>query len=209
MATVPAWGVPPEPGTPTDVAAPLLKFKSSGGSGRVATREELLVLMTWLASVAIGMIFCAFVSAFVVRQGLSGDWVRLALPRLVWLNTGLLLVSSLTLEIGRRRDSRAWLWVTTALGSLFLVGQLAAWRELAAHGVSLGTTPYGSFFYLFTGAHGVHLVTGLAALAAAALWPGRGLYATPRAAVVRASAIYWHFLDALWLGLFLLLTLGR
>ena len=117
--------------------------------------ERTYRLAMWMALVAIVMLFASFTSALVVRQGLSDDWVSLALPRILWLNTAVLLVSSGTLELGCRALTRrmgasftVWLYGTTGLGLLFLAGQLAAWRELAARGVYLATNPSSSFFYL-------------------------------------------------------------
>jgi cytochrome c oxidase subunit 3 len=168
----------------------------------------------WIALAPILMLFMAFVSAYVVRQGLGRDWVPVPVPRLLGANTLVLLLSSVMLEGGRRRvrqgeSGRRWLIATLGLGLLFVAGQLAAWRELGARGIGIGTTPYSSFFYLLTGAHGVHLAGGILGLAAAAFWPARGLGRLPRAVAIRLGAIYWHFMGLLWLGLFLLLVFWR
>ncbi len=171
----------------------------------------------WLAMVAIVMLFAAFTSALVVRAGISNDWAHLQLPRILWLNTALLLASSGTLEFARRslgsgfpeRFLRGW-YATTALGLAFLAGQLVAWRELETRGVYLATSPNSSFFYLLTAAHGVHLLGGVLALLYVAVRAGRLAVRRRTAArpvAVDVAAIYWHFMDGLWVYLFLLLTL--
>jgi len=170
----------------------------------------------WLALAAILMFFMGLTSSFVVRKGLSGDWVAFSFPRILWLNTTILLLSSVTIERARRallRDEVAgfhrWWRITTALGLGFLAGQVVAWQELAAAGVYIASNPSSSFFYLLTAAHGIHLLGGLTAL----LWVGRRpavayVRATPLTAVT-VSSIYWHFMDGLWVFLVLLLFLGR
>src|SRR5271170_7788810 len=124
----------------------------------------------WLALAAILMFFMSLVSAYIVRKS-SADWREVALPRVLWLNTAVLLLSSWALEASHRaweredaKAFRAWWAAATALGVMFLAGQWVAWREMAAAGVYLATNPSSSFFYLLTAAHGLHLAGGLAAL---------------------------------------------
>jgi cytochrome c oxidase subunit 3 len=178
------------------------------------TGEGLAVLGIWAALAPIAMLFLSFVSAFVVRRGLGQGWGPMRLPALVWVNTAVLGVSSFTLELARRTSRRGasaagWMWRTVLLGAMFLTGQLLAWRQLQMEGVTLGATAYGSFFYLLTGAHAVHLAGGLLGLLAAALWPASGLRSFSRAGAIRVSAIYWHFMTAVWAGLLVLLLIGR
>ncbi len=161
------------------------------------------------------MFFAALVSALVVRKGLSAvAWQTVEVPRILWLNTLILLASSATL-VRSRRDFRAqdeagfrhWWGVTTILGLFFLAGQILAWSQLVAAGVYLATNASSSFFYVFTGAHGLHLLGGIAAMLAVAFRRGRHL---ARGTAVEVVSIYWHFLDALWLCLFVLLLMqGR
>jgi cytochrome c oxidase subunit 3 len=165
----------------------------------------------WLFLAAVTMVFAGFVSAYVVRRGMSNDWRPIAKPPILWANTAILLASSLTLERARRlRDGApVWLGVTSLLGALFLIGQAVAWQQLRAAGVYLASNPSSSFFYLLTGAHGLHLVGGVAALFYVAVrsslqggWKGRP-------AAVGATALYWHFMDGLWLFVFLLVFVWR
>jgi len=168
-----------------------------------------------LAIVSILMFFMALASAFLVRKGTSGDWVAVHIPPLLWINTAVLLLSSGTLEMARKRlannDSggfkRLWL-VTTLLGVLFLIGQVVAWRQLNNQGIYLATNPASSFFYIFTGAHALHLIGGVAAL----IYVARRNFSVAlvtRSVAAEIASYYWHFMDALWLFLLALLYLGK
>ena len=181
----------------------------SGNPGQVA------VTGMWIALAPILMFFMALVSAYVVRRGLARDWVRVEVPRLLWANTLAIVLASGALERGRRREraggsGAGWLAAALGLGLLFVTGQIAVWRELEGRGAGLAATPYSSFFYLLTGAHGVHLAGGLVGLAAAMSWPAGGAGGRlPRAVALRLAAIYWHFMAVLWVALFLLLLVRR
>ena len=170
----------------------------------------------WVGIFAITMSFAAFTSALFVRQA-SGDWTHLVVPPLLYMNTVVLLISSFTLEISHRtiargleveasalRSSLRWLSVTLALGLTFVAGQYLAWRKLAAQGLYLATNPNSSFFYVFTGMHGLHVLGGIAALA---YLIGRltGSRSAFRLSTFDATAIYWHFMGGLWLYLLLLI----
>jgi cytochrome c oxidase subunit 3 len=177
----------------------------SGGRGasRRASITGLLVLLA--ASV---MLFAAFTSAFFVRRGLSNDWVDTPLPRILWINTGVLVASSIALELARsalragRRSAFNRYWTgATILGALFLGGQYLAWRQLNDAGIYLATNPSSSFFFVLTCAHAVHLLGGLSALGyidvqALLLRLGPG-----KRTAVDVSAYFWHFLDAIWIYL--------
>jgi len=133
----------------------------------------------------------------------------------LWLNTLALVASSFTLERARRSLSRLdlsgfrKLWsVTTGLGALFLIGQLVAWRQLVAQGVFMASNPASSFFYIFTAAHGLHLLGGIGALLYVLVRKFDGAsIALPTAAEV--VSYYWHFMDGLWIFLLALLYLGK
>src|SRR5437868_11648329 len=131
----------------------------------------------WVALAAISMSFAALTSALVVRKGGAPDWRHFTLPSILYLNTLVLLASSVTLEIGRRRVAAFMgglrsegerparlLYVTLALGYLFVAGQYMAWRQLSAQGLYLASNPGSSFFYVFTAAHALHLIGGLGGL---------------------------------------------
>jgi cytochrome c oxidase subunit 3 len=168
-----------------------------------------------LAIVSILMFFMALASAFLVRRGTSLDWVPVHLPPVLLVNTLILLASSGTLELARRRLTRSdlngfrTLWsVTTALGLLFLLGQLIAWRQLVAAGVFIASNPASSFFYIFTGLHALHLFGGVGALSYVSLRRFE-IAKVSRSVAAEVTSYYWHFMDALWVFLLALLYLGK
>jgi cytochrome c oxidase subunit III len=175
---------------------------------------------TWVAMASILMLFTALSSAYIVRAASSNDWQPLTMPRVLLLSTALILISSGTLEAARRtlknassNAHRRWLLLTVALGVGFLASQLLAWRQLVRQGVYVATNPHSSFFYLLTAAHGAHLMGGLAALAYLLLRhraPRENeLAMTKEQAGADAVTLYWHFMDFLWLYLFVLLFFVR
>jgi|ERR1700675_721804 cytochrome c oxidase subunit III len=169
----------------------------------------------WVGIAAICMSFAAFTSALIVRQGASNDWRHITLPSVLFLSTMLLVASSVTLEVARRRvaaymggvqsqvaSSRLWLYVTLGLGLLFVAGQYMAWLQLRSQGLYLATNPNSSFFYVFTAMHALHVLGGLAGLLRVIRKLGLG---TLRRSTLNATSIYWHFMGVLWIYLFLLL----
>jgi cytochrome c oxidase subunit 3 len=186
---------------------------SPGARRPVPRRAYLTALQLGLA--AIVMFFMALASSYIVRKGLGMDWQRTPMPQVVWYNTAILLFSSFTivvarrkLESGARESFRTWWSVTTGLGLLFLAGQIIAWRRLAAAGMLLSTNPSSSFFYLLTAAHGMHLAGGIFALLYVAFreWKRSRI---SQATAAELTSIYWHFMDGLWVFLLVLLTVGR
>jgi cytochrome c oxidase subunit 3 len=174
----------------------------------------------WVALASILMMFTALSSAYIVRAASSTDWVPLKMPRILFLSTALILVSSGTLEAARRKLKelasnayKPWLLFTVVLGLGFVVSQLLAWRQLVRQGVYVSSNPHSSFFYLLTAAHGVHLMGGLLALGYLTLRrraPREDELAVSKAqAKADAVALYWHFMDFLWLYLFVLLFYVR
>jgi cytochrome c oxidase subunit 3 len=168
-----------------------------------------------IALVSILMFFMALASAFIVLRRTSDFWVTFHVPAIIWANTTVLIASSLTLELARKRLALAdasgfrklWL-LTTGLGLLFVAGQFVAWRQLAAQGVFIASNQASSFFYIFTGGHAVHLLGGVAALAYVSL---RNVDKT-RISISAAAEIvsyYWHFMDGLWVFLLALFYLGK
>ncbi|MGB0036763.1 MAG: heme-copper oxidase subunit III [Candidatus Acidiferrales bacterium] len=184
----------------------------SSGSGAVPQRTYVTGMTIGLGGVL--MFFMALTSAYIVRKGFpNSDWIPIELPRVLWLNTLILVASSFTLARSRSRfrandeeGFRHWWGVTTILGIFFLIGQIIAWRQLVTSGVYLSTNPSSSFFYVFTAAHGLHLLGGVLALLSVAFWPTHRL---TRGTATEVVSMYWHFMDGLWVFLFLLLFLGR
>ena len=183
----------------------------------IGNRYRIGMLVS-LASIA--MLFTSLSSAYIVRSGVTYDWYPIIVPRVMFGSTALLILGSISIEVARRKLKEGlsqsysrYLLLTLVLGLGFLASQLFAWRQLAAQGLYISTHPHSSFFYVLTGAHGVHIAAGLLALVF--LWrrslrplDDTGLVAK-RQAAADAVAIYWHFMDALWIYLFLLLFLWR
>lgn len=187
----------------------------SSGGGHQGTPQRAYFTVIQLALAGIIMFFMALTSSFLVRKGLGNDWVAFSFPRILWLNTLILLASSITIQVARRRlhgEERAafqrWWSITTSLGILFLAGQLMAWRQLAHQGVFLVSNPSSSFFYVLTAAHGLHLLGGIVALTYVSHrnWQRSRISQTTATDV---ASIYWHCMDGLWIFLFALLYLGR
>lgn len=200
-------GAPPADGGDDDSG------RGSGGAAAIPRRAYFTAISLGLA--AIVMFFMALTSSYIVRKGLGGDWEPVRLPAVLWFNTLVLLASSGTIEMARRQHGlgepagfRRWWALTTVLGMIFLLGQLQAWRQLAAAGVFLASNPASSFFYLLTAAHGLHLLGGIMALLYVAFRAWQRSRITQDTAAALAS-IYWHFMDGLWVFLFVLLYLGR
>jgi cytochrome c oxidase subunit 3 len=195
---------------------------AGGGDGAKGWSPDRyrLGMMAGIASIL--MMFTALASAYIARAGLatSTDWRPIELPRVVWLSTLLILSSSVTISLAQkalRRSERGayrrWLAATFVLGLGFLVAQLVAWRQLAAQGIYLKGNPHSSFFYVLTGLHALHLaggILGLGYLLVRARSTGARVDASARVRTLTdVMALYWHFMDALWVFLFLLLFLWR
>jgi cytochrome c oxidase subunit 3 len=170
----------------------------------------------WVAMASIVMLFVSLTSAYVLRQsrGLSEahDWFPLHMPRVLWLTTALLLASSVTIEMARRalrRSQYGWfrslISLTALLGLGFLVGQLRAWLVLVGQGVYVYSHPHSSFFYILTSLHAIHLIGGLIALLIVTVSALRLRITRSKRNAVDVTVLYWHFMDVLWIYLFVLL----
>ncbi len=189
-------------------------------SSRIQSSANRYRIGMWVGLASILMMFTALTSAYIVRAASSTDWQPLAMPRVLWLSTALIVVSSATLEVARRKlkadtgsAHRRWMMISAALGFAFLLSQLFAWRQLSQQGIYVSSNPHSSFFYLLTATHGVHLVGGLLALLFMSLRKpaasGNEWALAKGQAATDAMTLYWHFLGFLWLYLFALLFFWR
>lgn len=212
---------------------------SSGPDYGARLRRARLGLIC--AIVTVGMVFISLTSAYIVRQGLPTfddasntyvhDWGSVQLPwQLLGINTLILLISSVTMELARRDAARRaalapvvsipgvslgkesnlpWLWATVLLGFAFLAGQWMAWSELHDRGFYVNTNPSSSFAFLLTIAHAVHIGGGMIALlwAATSTWRHKTIEA--KRIAVDITAWYWHFMAVLWIYVFALLAFAR
>jgi cytochrome c oxidase subunit 3 len=229
MASFPTTATVSEPGIP-------LREDTRLDSPDYATRLRRARLGLLVALTPVIMLFVSFSSAYVVRQGLPTldprsnqlvrDWIPVTLPKLLLINTGVLILSSLFMELARRQIKRQvagaasasvsevsiggqiripWLTVTLLLGLVFLFGQWTAWRQLAANGFYVATTPSSSFIYLLTGTHAIHLMGGVLALFVAGMASLLRRSVATRSIVVDVTAWYWHFMAGLWIYILCLL----
>ena len=161
----------------------------------------------------VGCLFALFTSAYSMRMEYA-DWSAPPVPPLLWVNTGILVLSSVALHcalIAARNGQTVLVRLGLATGGLtaiaFLVGQVVVWRELEANGHFLTANPANAFFYLITGMHGLHILGGLGGLARTTLraWEQDPVPAKLTLSV-ELSAMYWHFLLIVWLALFLVLA---
>ena len=158
---------------------------------------------------------------FVLRSQNSFNWTNILLPPLLWLDTLILIASSMTFSIGhgklRANDQLGffhWVRYTAVLGVLFLVGQFAVWEGILGSGQLMRNNPHSSFFFILSGMHGVHILVGLGWIGGSPL-----SHSTSRPAgrdgilhtrvLANAVAIFWHYLDGLWVVLFALLLLVK
>jgi cytochrome c oxidase subunit III len=214
-----------------------------GGDDQPSYSERLrrYRLGVLLALSSVVMLFVSFTTAYVVRKAGAvwdpahndyvSNWAPLALPiRILLVTTFILLLSSFTLEIARRRAaedvalapivdipgirvsiSRAlpWVWTTVVLGLAFLAGQAYAWHVLRLENITFATSSSSSFFFILTGVHAVHLIGGILALFYAGLTSWLRRPPEIRRIVIDVTAWYWHFMGALWIYIFALLYFAR
>jgi cytochrome c oxidase subunit III len=167
----------------------------------------------WILLAVITSLFGLFISAYWMRMGHAhGDWNRLAVPRLLWLNTVLLILSSAGMQWARSAATkgpadqvRVALIAGGVLALAFLAGQLLAWRQLSASGYFMVSGPASAFFYLLTGVHGLHLLGGLLVWGKTVVRMARGVELIDLRLSVELCTVYWHYLLLVWLVLFAVL----
>lgn len=207
MAVIVVWlmrqTIRVQPWQPHAVAAEI----RVGAADRPPAKTALWVFLAVATS-----LFVLFVSAWAMRLGLA-DWAPLPRPRLLVLNTALLVGASLAMQWtvlaarrGERRKVRQGLVAAGALTFGFIAGQLVVWSQLHAAGYFAWTSAASAFFYLFTAVHGVHVLGGLVAWARAAVREWRGADAARSLLGVELCATYWHYLLAVWVVLYVLLV---
>ncbi|MGH6834178.1 MAG: cytochrome c oxidase subunit 3 [Methylocella sp.] len=192
-------------------AKPWLEAGPIGDTGASSLANAKIGLGVFLA--VVGCLFTLLISAYLMRMEM-GEWRPAPPPKLLWLNTGALILSSGALhwaQVAARRgkmDSvRAGLLAGGVFALAFLAGQLIAWRQLDSAGYYMTANPAAAFFYLITGVHGLHLLGGLVALGRTMDQAWQGVAVGEARLSVELCAIYWHFLLLVWLALFSLLLL--
>jgi len=181
------------------------------GPSTPGTSRRASLLGLYLVLVSSSMVFLALLAAFIMRRVIAVDWLSMPKPRILWANTALLLASSVLLERARSalkggsRIAFNWWWTAaTVLGLLFLLGQALAWQQLKHAGLYMASNPSTSFFYMLTATHAVHVLGAIAAVGYVDLQALRFRLGPAKRTAIDASAIFWHFLDGLWLCLMVL-----
>jgi cytochrome c oxidase subunit 3 len=165
----------------------------------------------WLFLVSILMLFASQTSAYLVRRA-EGNWLEFEMPKIFWYSTAVLLISSMAMQwayFSAKKDQfkqlKIAISITFVLGLVFLWMQFEGWKQLVAMNVYFVGNPSGSFFYVFTGLHGFHIISGLIVLLLALASSFRLKVHAKNLRRIQICATYWHFLDILWLYLFVFL----
>jgi cytochrome c oxidase subunit 3 len=188
------------------------EVETAGSPPGVTRRASLFGLYLLLVSSAV--VFLALVAAFLMRRSGAPDWVTIPKPRILWANTVLLVASSVCVEAARRQLKHrkreafnGWWTGATVLGVLFLAGQGLAWQQLRAASLFIASSPSAAFFYVLTATHAAHVVGAVAALIYVEVQAVNFRLGPAKRTGIDVSAIFWHFLDVMWLclmGLFYL-----
>ena len=169
----------------------------------------------WLFIVSIVMLFAALTSAYIVKQS-DGNWLSFNLPGIFAVNTIIIAISSLTMHLaylGAKMDAVSkvkWmLLITVVLGLMFLVGQYISWSELVKNDIFfVSNYASASFIYVFTGLHGLHLISGIVFLLITLRSSLKSEIHSKKLVLIEMCMTYWHFLGGLWLYLYLFLLLN-
>ncbi len=165
----------------------------------------------WLFLVSIIMLFASQTSAYLVRRA-EGNWLEFEMPKIFWYSTVVLLLSSIAMQwayFSAKKDQfkqlKIAISITFVLGLVFLAMQFEGWKQLVSMNVYFVGNPSGSFFYVFTGLHGFHIISGLIVLFFSWMAAFRSNVHAKNLRKIQICVTYWHFLDILWLYLFVFL----
>ncbi len=174
-----------------------------------------LKFILWVIIVSVIMMFAGLTSGYIVRKA-EGNWVSFQMPILFWITTFIILLSSATMHwaylSAKKSDYKTQkiaLWITLVLGILFLVGQYLAWVQLTQIGIYLTGNPSGSFLYIISGLHGLHILAGVLLIASSLIVAYKNIGQVKNLFKIEICAIFWHFVDILWIYLFVFLLLNQ
>ncbi len=169
----------------------------------------------WLFMASVMMLFMSLTSAYIVRQA-EGNWVFFELPSLFYITSVIIVLSSVTMQAAyawAKRDNaqmtKIMLLITSVFGIAFLVGQFFGWKQLVGNSIYLVGNPSGSFLYILTGLHGLHITSAIIFLLIMLNASFKGKVHSGSMAKMEMCTTYWHFLGGLWLYLFVFLLLYR
>lgn len=182
------------------------------------TKSRAANAMLWVGIVSIIMLFAGLTSAYIVRQA-EGNWLYFDLPRVFYVSTAIIIASSLSMAVAQRAVKKnnfsltsIALVTTVLLGIAFCITQWLGWRELVAMNVFFAgheSNPAGSFLYVLSGVHLLHLAGGIIAVSITTVKAILKRYSSENHLGIDLAAIYWHFLDILWVYLLLFLVFIR
>jgi cytochrome c oxidase subunit 3 len=188
-------------------------------SNILTKRREPFKFMLIVGIVGIVFLFLTLSFLYILRKA-STDWISFHIPPVFWVSTGLILLSSCTLYQAnicfRRERFRQYRWltgVTLTLGVLFIGTQLVGWWQLTSEGIGM-KTPAGAFLFMLTGLHILHILGGIIFLSVAFVHAMKRpeyvdlfVYSVnpPNQLRLQLGSIYWHFVDGLWIYLFVFL----
>lgn len=165
----------------------------------------------WVFLAVVTSLFALFISAYAMRMKM-GDWSPMPKPGLLWLNTAVLILTSVAMQWTRAAANRGQidgvrigLIAGGVLTFAFLAGQLVVWQQLNASGYFVAANPANAFFYLLTALHGLHLLGGLVAWGKTTVKVWRGVEVGEVRLSVELCTVYWHYLLLVWLVLFAVL----
>jgi cytochrome c oxidase subunit 3 len=172
-------------------------------------------VLLWLAMVSMVMMFAGLTSGYIVRQA-EANWTFFELPSVFYISTVFIFLSSISMHyalVSVKKNNlaglRTGLIITLGLGLAFCFTQFTAWSKLVEMGVFFTGNPSGSFLYVLTGLHLAHLFGGIIYLMVVSTRSIQGKYNSENMLPVELCAIFWHFLDGLWIYLFVFLLMMR
>ena len=177
-------------------------------------RQKTAKPLLWIAIVSMIMMFAGITSAYVVRQA-KGDWLKFDLPFMFYVSTSLIVISSVSMnwaissaKKNQVKNIKIALLLTLLLGLGFAFSQVSAWGQLVGQKIfftGITSNASGQFLYFLTALHLAHLTGGIIALAVTYWQSAKERYNTDNLLGLQLCATYWHFLDILWVYLFLFL----
>jgi cytochrome c oxidase subunit 3 len=181
-------------------------------------KERVNRNMLYIGIFSIVMLFSGLTSAYIVAEA-DGRWIQFELPFMFWISTGIILISSasmnwaiISIKKNQYKNLKTALLLSIVLGLVFCVTQFLGWRELINAGIYFAgksANPGGSFIYMLSGMHLLHIVSGLIYIVVIYSKSIKNTYNATSYGGVKNSALYWHFLDALWIYLFVFLYFMR
>ena len=169
----------------------------------------------WLFMASVMMLFASLTSAYIVREA-EGNWLYFELPALFYYTTGIIVLSSVTMQwayfVARKNDNgrlKLLILITAVLGIAFLVGQFKAWGALVQNSIYFIGNPSGSFLYVLTGLHGLHIISAVIFVLVVLNSAYKNRIHSQNMAQMEMCTTYWHFLGALWIYLFIFLIINR